>query len=231
MPRFESFIVDWVRAAISEGRGVELFDPEIINSEILKIILVEITSSDGNEAKGTFEELYVQVSADTYDKFDAAVALIEMLVTPVSILWPDGIFLTKHPKRRRPSLSGTTPQSSPHGQPPTPQSSPPGQPPTAKHEGFHQLDEQQQMEAEQRAKLVHELMIGNAPNAIVGLFGQKEYEQCAMDLYYFLQSSVCLKLLAFDLLELLLLSSFPEMDYIFRPLHEQKYKFGEFSPS
>ncbi|KAG5524950.1 hypothetical protein RHGRI_031588 [Rhododendron griersonianum] len=45
---------------------------------------VEITSSDGNEAKGTFEELYVQVSADTYDKVDAAVALIEMLVTPVS---------------------------------------------------------------------------------------------------------------------------------------------------
>ncbi|XP_058227007.1 uncharacterized protein LOC131335590 isoform X1 [Rhododendron vialii] len=147
------------------------------------------------------------------------------------ILWPDGIFLTKHPKRRRPSLSGTTPQSSPHGQPPTPQSSPPGQPPTPKQEGFHQLDEQQQKEAEQRAKLVHALMIDNAPAAIVGLFGRKEYEQCAMDLYYFLQSSVCLKLLAFDLLELLLLSSFPEMDYIFRPLHEQKYKFGEFSPS
>ncbi|KAG5537699.1 hypothetical protein RHGRI_024974 [Rhododendron griersonianum] len=147
------------------------------------------------------------------------------------ILWPDGIFLTKHPKRRRPSLSGTTPQSSPHGQPPTPQSSPPGQPPTPKQEGFHQLDEQQQMEAEQRAKLVHDLMIDNAPAAIVGLFGRKEYEQCAMDLYYFLQSSVCLKLLAFDLLELLLVSSFPEMDYIFRPLHEQKYKFGELSPS
>ncbi|KAG5517708.1 hypothetical protein RHGRI_038179 [Rhododendron griersonianum] len=46
---------------------------------------VEITSSDGNEAKGTFEELYVQVSADTYEKVDAAVALIEMLVTPVSV--------------------------------------------------------------------------------------------------------------------------------------------------
>lgn len=27
----------------------------------------------------------------------------------------------------------------------------------------------------------------NAPAAIVGLFGRKEYEQCAMDLYYFLQ--------------------------------------------
>ncbi|KAG5565959.1 hypothetical protein RHGRI_001772 [Rhododendron griersonianum] len=49
---------------------------------------VEITSSDGNEAKGTFEELYVQVSADTYDKVDAAVALIEMLVTPVSSILP-----------------------------------------------------------------------------------------------------------------------------------------------
>lgn len=58
-------------------------------------------------------------------------------------------------------------------------------------------------------------------------------EFCLIHLFSLLlvQSSVCLKLLAFNLLELLLLSSFPEMDYIFRPLHEQKYKFGEFSPS
>lgn len=45
------------------------------------------------------------------------------------------------------------------------------------------------------------------------------------------QSSVCLKLLAFDLLELLILSLFPEMDYTFRQLREQKYKFGEFGPT
>ncbi|KAL7162453.1 hypothetical protein ACSBR2_042862 [Camellia fascicularis] len=139
------------------------------------------------------------------------------------ILWPDGIFLTKHPKRQRPNPSGTTPQSSPKVQPPTPISSP-------KKEDTQQLDEQQQKEAERRAKLVHELMIDNAPAAIVGLVGRKEYEQCAKDLYYFLQSSVCLKHFAFDLLELLLLSAFPEMNYVFKQLREEKEKFGEFRP-
>ncbi|KAJ0075816.1 hypothetical protein Patl1_34198 [Pistacia atlantica] len=42
------------------------------------------------------------------------------------------------------------------------------------------------------------------------------------------KSSVCLKQLAYDLLELLLLSAFPELDYAFKQLHEEKHKFGEF---
>ncbi|XAR60447.1 hypothetical protein NMG60_11033833 [Bertholletia excelsa] len=46
---------------------------------------VEITSNDGNEVHGGYKELYVQVSADMYEKVDAAVALIELLVTPVSV--------------------------------------------------------------------------------------------------------------------------------------------------
>jgi hypothetical protein len=46
-----------------------------------------------------------------------------------------------------------------------------------------------------------------------------------------LQSSVCMKQLAFDLLELLLLTAFPELDYVFRQLHEEKHKFGEFKPN
>lgn len=33
-----------------------------------------------------------------------------------------------------------------------------------------------------------------APAAIVGLVGRKEYEQCAKDLYYFLQVTVILEL-------------------------------------
>lgn len=45
---------------------------------------VEITSLDGNEIKSSYDELYVQVSAETFGKVDAAVALIELLVTPVS---------------------------------------------------------------------------------------------------------------------------------------------------
>ncbi|KAF9597996.1 hypothetical protein IFM89_023511 [Coptis chinensis] len=45
---------------------------------------VEITLSDRNDDQGCYEELYVHVSADTFEKVDAAVALIELLVTPVS---------------------------------------------------------------------------------------------------------------------------------------------------
>ncbi|KAI6690037.1 hypothetical protein NL676_026865 [Syzygium grande] len=131
------------------------------------------------------------------------------------ILWPDGIFITKHPKRRRaPPVNPS--QSSPRDQQSPEMSSP------------RQSDEQQQLEEEQRAKFVYEIMIDKAPAAIVSLVGRKEYEQCAKDLYFFLQSSVSLKLLAFDLLELLLLSAFPEMDSVFKQLYDEKHKFGEY---
>ncbi|XLR58783.1 hypothetical protein S83_009455 [Arachis hypogaea] len=43
-----------------------------------------------------------------------------------------------------------------------------------------------------------------------------------------LQSSVCLKQHAFDLLELLLLQVFPELDDVFKKVHEEKHRFGEF---
>lgn len=44
----------------------------------------EITLSDGNDVQADCEELYVHISAETFEKVDAAVALIELLVTPVS---------------------------------------------------------------------------------------------------------------------------------------------------
>ncbi|KAG8379955.1 hypothetical protein BUALT_Bualt07G0143400 [Buddleja alternifolia] len=135
------------------------------------------------------------------------------------ILWPDGIFLTKHPRRQRPSPASPS-NGSPSDGPSTPYSSP-------KVEDAQTLEEMQQKEAERRAKLVYELMIDKAPAAIVGLVGRKEYEQCAKDLYYFIQSSVFMKLLAFDLLELLLMSAFPELDYVFRQLVKEKEKFGK----
>lgn len=130
------------------------------------------------------------------------------------ILWPDGIFITKHPKRRPPPSTNPS-QNSPHGRQPTEISSP-------------RLSDEQQQEAVRRAKFVYELIIDNAPAAIVGLVGRREYEQCAKDLYFFIQSSVCVKQLAYDLLELLLLSAFPELDYAFKELEEEKHKFGEF---
>ncbi|KAH7547284.1 hypothetical protein FEM48_Zijuj01G0293400 [Ziziphus jujuba var. spinosa] len=131
------------------------------------------------------------------------------------ILWPDGIFLTKHPKRQTQASTNPSPLS-PKGQQRTEAFSP------------RMTNEQQEQEARRRAKFVYDLMIENAPAAIVSLVGHKEYQQCAKDLYFFLQSSVCLKQLAFDLLELLLLSAFPELDYIFKQFHEEKHKFGEF---
>ncbi|KAG4124965.1 hypothetical protein ERO13_D10G070500v2 [Gossypium hirsutum] len=131
------------------------------------------------------------------------------------ILWPDGIFITKHPRRQRPPPSSSPSQASPRSQ--SPELSSP-----------RLTAEQQQLEAERRAKFVYELMIDKAPAAIVGLVGHKEYEQCAKDLYFFIQSSVCLKLLAYDLIELLMLSAFPEMEYVFKQLHEEKHKFGEY---
>ncbi|CAH9052780.1 unnamed protein product [Cuscuta europaea] len=135
-------------------------------------------------------------------------------------LWPDGIFITKHPRRQRPVPTATpSSNNSSHGSPsPLPSSN--------LEEMQKKLDEMQQEEAERRAKLVYELMIDKAPAAIVGLVGRKEYEQCAKDLYFFVQSSVCLKQLALELVELLLSSAFPELDYVFRDFREDKGKFG-----
>jgi hypothetical protein len=45
----------------------------------------EIKPSDGNEIQGAYEELYVQISAETFEKIDAAVSIIELLVTSVSV--------------------------------------------------------------------------------------------------------------------------------------------------
>lgn len=71
----------------------------------------------------------------------------------LQILWPDGIFLTKHPKRQRPTPSASS-YSSPSGHPPSPLSSP-------KEDDIRRLDELQENEARRREQFVYELMIGN----------------------------------------------------------------------
>ncbi|KAJ9568322.1 hypothetical protein OSB04_004288 [Centaurea solstitialis] len=133
------------------------------------------------------------------------------------ILWPDGIFITKHPKRQQPPPAST--KAATQASPPSPRYPP-------SDDEKLTWEEIQEREAKRRRKLVYELMIDKAPAAVVGLFGRKEYEQCAEDIYYFIQSSVCLKQLAFDLLELLLMSAFPELDSVFQQLQEEKHKFG-----
>ncbi|KAL6848737.1 hypothetical protein ACP4OV_021320 [Aristida adscensionis] len=115
------------------------------------------------------------------------------------ILWPDGIFLTKHPKRKA------------------------APPPSAQNNGTaNYLSDEQRLEAAHRAAFVRELIIDKAPSALVSLVGRKEYERCAQDVYFFLQSPVCLKQLAFELLELLVLAAFPELDSTVRKWHEDK---------
>ncbi|RVW34062.1 putative ribonuclease H protein [Vitis vinifera] len=171
------------------------------------------------------------------------------------ILWPDGIFLTKHPKRRRPSVPMSPSQMSPHGQQPAQMSSPKKEDLQKLQEKEHNLvlDELQQQEADRRAKLVYELMIDNPPSAIVGLVGRKEYEQCAKDLYFFLQVIFvllrtyislfscndyfsCAVICLFEDAGLrppraAVLSAFPELDDIFKQLFEERQKFGEFKPN
>ncbi|KAL9246313.1 hypothetical protein vseg_019863 [Gypsophila vaccaria] len=57
---------------------------------------LEITPSDGSDVLRVCEEAYVQISADTYEKVDAAADLIEMLLNSVSV---------------KPDLKATTSQS------------------------------------------------------------------------------------------------------------------------
>ncbi|WVZ99728.1 hypothetical protein U9M48_044989 [Paspalum notatum var. saurae] len=116
------------------------------------------------------------------------------------ILWPDGIFMTKHPNRK---------------------TSPPAQ-----NNGMaNYLSDEQRLEAARRADFVRELIIDKAPSPLVSLVGRKDYERCAQDIYFFLQSPVCLKQLAFELLELLVLAAFPELDGTVRKWHEDRQQF------
>lgn len=62
--------------------------------------------------------------------------------------------------------------------------------------------------------------------------GLRYYFSCCVVmtfLFFFslVQSPVCLKQLAFDLFEVLLLSAFPELDYVFKQLQEERHKFVE----
>ncbi|CAN6327120.1 unnamed protein product [Urochloa humidicola] len=119
------------------------------------------------------------------------------------ILWPDGIFLTKHPNRK---------------------TSPP--PAGAQNNDMgNYLSDEQRLEAARRADFVRELIIDKAPSTLVSLVGRKDYEKCAQDIYLFLQSQVCMKQLAFGLLEVLVLAAFPELDGTVRKWHEDKQQF------
>ncbi|XP_020227112.1 uncharacterized protein LOC109808497 isoform X1 [Cajanus cajan] len=82
---------------------------------------------------------------------------------------------------------------------------------------------EQQLEAARRASDLKKLLFDGAPAALVGLIGQKQYKRCASDIYYFSQSSICVKQLAYAILELLLISVFPELRNVVISVHENMH--------
>ncbi|CAM6072937.1 unnamed protein product [Sphagnum tenellum] len=120
------------------------------------------------------------------------------------ILWPDGIFVTKHPSRS--GLSSTNSGASK------------GLGIEGAIKGGQTVQQQApvnsfeyRLEALRRAMVVREILLDRAPAALVNLIGKKQYTRCATDIYNFSQSTVCVKQLAYSLLEMLLLSTFPEL--------------------
>ncbi|KAL4353612.1 hypothetical protein GQ457_06G002690 [Hibiscus cannabinus] len=81
---------------------------------------------------------------------------------------------------------------------------------------------EQQLEATRRASNIKKMLFDGAPTTLVSLIGHKQYRRCARDLYYFTQSTICVKQLAFAILELVLVSVFPEMRDLVKELHCKK---------
>ncbi|GLT39989.1 hypothetical protein SLA2020_141520 [Shorea laevis] len=82
---------------------------------------------------------------------------------------------------------------------------------------------EEQLEAARRASYIKKMLFDGAPTALVSLIGNKQYKRCARDIYHFTQSTICMKQLAFAILELLLLSVFPELRDLVRDLHGKSH--------
>ncbi|KAL3538916.1 hypothetical protein ACH5RR_002282 [Cinchona calisaya] len=80
---------------------------------------------------------------------------------------------------------------------------------------------EQQLEAARIASDIKKFLFDGPPSALGSLIGQKQYRRCARDIYYFLQSTICLKQLTYGILELALISIFPEMRDLVMDIHEK----------
>ncbi|CAA2940964.1 uncharacterized protein LOC111388366 isoform X1 [Olea europaea subsp. europaea] len=80
---------------------------------------------------------------------------------------------------------------------------------------------EQQLEATRMASEVKKILFDGAPTALVSLIGHKQYRRCARDIYNFLQSTICLKQLGYGILELLIISVFPELRDVLMDIHEK----------
>ncbi|KAG6651830.1 uncharacterized protein LOC122313242 isoform X1 [Carya illinoinensis] len=124
------------------------------------------------------------------------------------ILWPDGTFYLR--VRNTPSNND---DAEPHQKPFQ----------TTNQFGGSKVSSlvsfEQQLQAARRASDVKKMLFDGAPTALVSLIGPKQYRRCARDIYYFTQSSICVKNLAYEALELLLVSVFPELTTLVRDVH------------
>ncbi|XP_023874567.1 uncharacterized protein LOC111987089 isoform X1 [Quercus suber] len=80
---------------------------------------------------------------------------------------------------------------------------------------------EQQLEAARRASEVKKMLFDGAPTALVSLIGNKQYRRCARDIYYFTQSTTCVKQLGYAILEQSLVSVFPELKNLVYDVHEK----------
>ncbi|XP_022763320.1 uncharacterized protein LOC111308904 isoform X1 [Durio zibethinus] len=82
---------------------------------------------------------------------------------------------------------------------------------------------EQQLEATRRASDIKKMLFDGAPTTLVSLIGHKQYRRCARDIYYFTQSTICIKQLAYAILEVVLISVFPELRDLVMELHGKKH--------
>ncbi|PHT41960.1 hypothetical protein CQW23_20814 [Capsicum baccatum] len=126
------------------------------------------------------------------------------------ILWPNGVFFIK--LRNIVETSDEPNQGSVHSM---------KQPVGSKVSKAGSFEEQ--LEAARRASDVKKILYDGAPATLVSLIGHKQYRRCARDLYYFLQSTICLKQLTYGVLELVLITVFPELRDLVKDIHEKAH--------
>ncbi|KAL2344868.1 hypothetical protein Fmac_006153 [Flemingia macrophylla] len=79
---------------------------------------------------------------------------------------------------------------------------------------------EQELEAARRASDIKKLLFDSVPTTLVSLIGHKQYRRCARDIYYFSQSNICVKQLGYAILELALVTIFPEIRNVVLSIHQ-----------
>jgi len=80
------------------------------------------------------------------------------------------------------------------------------------------------LEASRNASEVKKLLLDGTPSTLVSIIGYKQYRRSARDMYYFLQSNVCVKQLSYAMLEQVIVTIFPELRQLIDDIHEKGRK-------